>query len=496
MKSLSVRPLILCVQVVISTFPQARKMSGWCPCSSASSPTWLTNLSASRKSGNLKVFVRWCSSMTFQPSTCLSTVASSSPLSGGTPPRQGTHVLAARSDILGMILPSAGGGQVWSSDRKMSPGRERLVNKATRRVYSWILRISHANGTYDSLGSPGHTRSAGDGRGGVPGHRNVAGPPAFPAPGAPCASQRAANAHPRNRRGLTDRGLRVRHGRVLRELDVGAAAGGAVCSRGELRPRRTRLERSGARAALGSADRAGPTRAAGCGGRARAVRFGGSLVRRICEPGVRRPVSRQGCRHGAGGFASPCRVEESHRGSVADDRSRPAIRLDCRLAGTIGVCPVLPRAAGAGFTQDGRGGGECVRRRGGRSGATDCGRDSQVANTDSAGCARVVVAAEEFLEPGTARCCTPGQCRTSSYDELARGLPLVVLSGDHHAAPYTAWQRELAQLSSRGRHLVASDCGHWVHLDHPEVVTSAIREVVTAARSAARMEASSQTLRQ
>jgi pimeloyl-ACP methyl ester carboxylesterase len=75
-------------------------------------------------------------------------------------------------------------------------------------------------------------------------------------------------------------------------------------------------------------------------------------------------------------------------------------------------------------------------------------------------------------------------------------LPLVVLSGDHHAEPYIDWQRELAQLSSRGRHLVASDCGHWVHLDHPEVVTSAIREVVTAARSAAWMEASSQTLRQ
>jgi hypothetical protein len=31
-KSLSVKPLILCVQVVISTFPQASKMSGWCPC--------------------------------------------------------------------------------------------------------------------------------------------------------------------------------------------------------------------------------------------------------------------------------------------------------------------------------------------------------------------------------------------------------------------------------------------------------------------------------
>ncbi len=68
-------------------------------------------------------------------------------------------------------------------------------------------------------------------------------------------------------------------------------------------------------------------------------------------------------------------------------------------------------------------------------------------------------------------------------------LPLVVVSGDHHAAPYIDWQRDLAQLSSSGRHLVASDCGHWVHLDHPEVVTRAIREVVTAARYAAQMEA-------
>jgi pimeloyl-ACP methyl ester carboxylesterase len=67
-------------------------------------------------------------------------------------------------------------------------------------------------------------------------------------------------------------------------------------------------------------------------------------------------------------------------------------------------------------------------------------------------------------------------------------LPLVVVSGDH-AAPYIDWQRDLAQLSSCGRHLVASDCGHWVHLDHPELVTRAIREVVTAARFTAQMEA-------
>ncbi len=71
-------------------------------------------------------------------------------------------------------------------------------------------------------------------------------------------------------------------------------------------------------------------------------------------------------------------------------------------------------------------------------------------------------------------------------------LPLVVLSGDHHAAPYIDWQRDLAQLSSRGRQLVASDSGHWIHLDRPELVTRTVREVVAAARSTPQMESSTQ----
>jgi len=75
-------------------------------------------------------------------------------------------------------------------------------------------------------------------------------------------------------------------------------------------------------------------------------------------------------------------------------------------------------------------------------------------------------------------------------------LPLVVLSGDHHAAPDIDRQRDLAQLSSRGRHLVASDSGHWIHLDHPELVTSATHQVVTSARSAAQMQTSGQLLQQ
>ena len=66
----------------------------------------------------------------------------------------------------------------------------------------------------------------------------------FPPPRAPRASQRETDAHPRNRRRHTDSGLRIRHGRVLPQLDAGAVAGGTVHSRGKLRPRRTRLERS------------------------------------------------------------------------------------------------------------------------------------------------------------------------------------------------------------------------------------------------------------
>src|SRR6266478_5758812 len=121
MKSHSVRPLILCVHVVISTFPQRRKMSGLCPCPSASSPTRFTNLRASRKSGNLKAFVMWCSAMTFHPSTCLSRAASSSPLSGGTPPRHGTQVLVARSDIATAIL-ALRGAKVGDTDARCGHG--------------------------------------------------------------------------------------------------------------------------------------------------------------------------------------------------------------------------------------------------------------------------------------------------------------------------------------------------------------------------------------
>jgi pimeloyl-ACP methyl ester carboxylesterase len=103
---------------------------------------------------------------------------------------------------------------------------------------------------------------------------------------------------------------------------------------------------------------------------------------------------------------------------------------------------------------------------------------------------------KNFLSLGQYVAALPVSAAQAAVVNSLGDLPLVVLSGDHHAGPYSDWQRELVQLSSCGRHLVASDSGHWIHLDRPELVTSAIREVVTAARSTAQKEASAQTLQQ
>src|SRR5713226_8186191 len=113
---------------------------------------------------------------------------------------------------------------------------------------------------------------------------------------------------------------------------------------------------------------------------------------------------------------------ESDPGAVADDRSGPALRLDCGLLRATGLSAVFPRAAGAGFAQAGMGSGERVRGWRGLGGAPDCRRKSQVACTDPANCARVLVAAEEFRELGTARCRIARQCCTSGCSELARGF--------------------------------------------------------------------------
>jgi len=62
---------------------------------------------------------------------------------------------------------------------------------------------------------------------------------------------------------------------------------------------------------------------------------------------------------------------------------------------------------------------------------------------------------------------------------------VVNLSAEEKASVMAVWaelQAELATLSSNGRQVIAEDAGHYVHLDRPELVIDAIRDVLDAAQ--------------
>jgi pimeloyl-ACP methyl ester carboxylesterase len=61
-------------------------------------------------------------------------------------------------------------------------------------------------------------------------------------------------------------------------------------------------------------------------------------------------------------------------------------------------------------------------------------------------------------------------------------LPLVTISSTDPGDYRIAQQDALAQLSTCGRHVVASNSGHWIPLDQPSVVIDVIREVVESVR--------------
>jgi pimeloyl-ACP methyl ester carboxylesterase len=70
---------------------------------------------------------------------------------------------------------------------------------------------------------------------------------------------------------------------------------------------------------------------------------------------------------------------------------------------------------------------------------------------------------------------------------LTRGLPtdpdLLGLSDEEAQQGEAVWdelQAELAALSSKGKQVIAEESGHYIHLDQPELVIDAIRDVVEA----------------
>jgi pimeloyl-ACP methyl ester carboxylesterase len=61
-------------------------------------------------------------------------------------------------------------------------------------------------------------------------------------------------------------------------------------------------------------------------------------------------------------------------------------------------------------------------------------------------------------------------------------VPLVVVSSGDQPPETMAKHRELARLSSQGRHVVATKGGHWIQFDEPDLVVATIREIVERAR--------------
>jgi pimeloyl-ACP methyl ester carboxylesterase len=66
---------------------------------------------------------------------------------------------------------------------------------------------------------------------------------------------------------------------------------------------------------------------------------------------------------------------------------------------------------------------------------------------------------------------------------VAADLPLVVISAGDQPSTVLAAHEALAQSSSRGRHIVATQSGHWVPFDEPDLIVDAVRGLVDLVRA-------------
>jgi pimeloyl-ACP methyl ester carboxylesterase len=66
-----------------------------------------------------------------------------------------------------------------------------------------------------------------------------------------------------------------------------------------------------------------------------------------------------------------------------------------------------------------------------------------------------------------------------------REIPVVVISSGDQPADQLEAHRKLAEASAGGRHIVASRSAHWIQFDEPELVVSAVQDLVSRATASA-----------
>jgi pimeloyl-ACP methyl ester carboxylesterase len=62
--------------------------------------------------------------------------------------------------------------------------------------------------------------------------------------------------------------------------------------------------------------------------------------------------------------------------------------------------------------------------------------------------------------------------------EIPPNIPVTVISGAHQTGIRLAEHKAIAAHSLRGRHIMAEKGAHWIHLDQPELIVQAFREMV------------------
>jgi pimeloyl-ACP methyl ester carboxylesterase len=56
-------------------------------------------------------------------------------------------------------------------------------------------------------------------------------------------------------------------------------------------------------------------------------------------------------------------------------------------------------------------------------------------------------------------------------------IPVTVISGAHQPRVRMAEHKAIAARSSQGKHIIAANSAHWIHLDQPELIVAAFREM-------------------
>jgi pimeloyl-ACP methyl ester carboxylesterase len=72
----------------------------------------------------------------------------------------------------------------------------------------------------------------------------------------------------------------------------------------------------------------------------------------------------------------------------------------------------------------------------------------------------------------------PASAAEAAAIEEPLGMPITVLSASNSTPEQLAERDHLTSRSPRGRHIIARKSGHWIHLDEPDLVVDAIREMV------------------